>query len=586
MTIPIETSKTRGRRRRWRHRPARIGALAVLLCACGRDNSPATRQQEANPQPPAQDLQRLSPQGAAALQAIVETGHLADLRWPDFTDYRVHIKNFYEPVGYALAWVRGGQVTPQARAVIALLKDADNKGLHAEDYDGPKWDDRVSALSSGHSPSEDEWGRFDLALTVSLMRYISDLHIGKVNPRHFKFGLDIEDKKYKLQDLIRERIMNSSDVNAELARVEPQFPGYQRNIQALKAYLALARQGDGDLLPLPAKGVKPGDPYPAAPQLAKRLQLLGDLPAGNAADNSLYSGALVDAVKHFQQRHGLEPDGVLSLKTVQAMNIPLSQRVLQLQLALERWRWVPPEFPVPPVVVNIPEFRLRAYDSNFRIEVQMRVVVGKAFHHQTPVFANLMRYVVFRPYWNVPISIQRAELVPKIRKDPNYLAKHNYEVYNKAGQVVGGGAVSDAILADLAAARLSIRQKPGAENALGPVKFLFPNEYDVYLHGTPEQELFGKARRDFSHGCIRLEHPADLAAWVLRQKPEWTQDRIKAAMSGSQAEQVTLGKPIPVLIIYATAVVQPDGEVDFFDDIYGHDADLQQVLAKGYPFPG
>ena len=562
-------------------------AFVVSFYACFVPaGNPFLVKAESSPQAGTPEMQRLSPQAVTDLQAIVESGHLADLHWPDFSDYRVHIKNFYEPVGYTLAWARGGQVTPQARAVIELLRDADSKGLHADDYDGPLWDSRLAALSASSRPTDDQWGRFDLALTVSLMRYISDLHIGKVNPRHFKFGLDIENKKYKLQDLIRERIMNSSEVSTELARVEPQFAGYRRNIQALRTYLALARQGDGEPVPAPAKSVKPGDSYPAASQLAARLQLLGDLPAGASLEPNLYSTPLIEAVKHFQQRHGLEPDGTLTAKTVQEINVPLAQRLLQLQLTLERFRWVPPDFPRPPIIVNIPEFRLRAFDDQEGDELLMRVVVGRAYQHQTPVFANLMRYVIFRPYWNVPISIQRGELVPKIRKDRGYLAKHSYEAVTRDGKVVTDGSVSDAVLADLASGKLGIRQKPGAENALGPVKFLFPNEYDVYLHGTPAQELFAKARRDFSHGCIRLEQPAALAGWVLKAKPDWTPDRIKAAMSGSAPVQVNLDRPIPVLILYATAVAEPDGEIDFFDDIYGHDADLQSVLARGYPYPG
>jgi L,D-transpeptidase YcbB len=575
-----------------RHRPlSLVCTLAVLAWACsGKAVAPATHAEQSSSQANAQSAepQHLSPQGAASLQTLVDSGHLADLRWPDFTDYRVHVKNFYEPVGYALAWVRGGQVTPQARAVIALLQNADSKGLHTDDYDGSHWDGQLAKLGqTTPPPTEDEWGRFDLALTVSLMRYISDLHIGKVNPQHFNFGLDVENKKYKLQDLIRERILNGSDVNGELALVEPKFAGYQRTIQALQTYLALARQGDGDPVPAVTKPVKPGDAYSAS-QLSKRLQLLGDLPANSSppTDTSTYSGALVDAVKHFQQRHGLNPDGALGQQTVQAINIPLSQRVLELQLALERWRWIPPDFPRPPVVVNIPEFKLRAYGDDLHVALSMRVVVGKSYKHQTPVFANQVRFVFFRPYWNVPPSIQRSELVPKIRKDPSYLAKHNYEVVNNASQVVTDGAVSDAVLAQLASGSLRIRQRPGPDNALGPAKFVFPNEYNVYLHGTPAQQFFAKARRDFSHGCIRVEDPAALAAWLLQGKPEWTTDRIKEAMNGTEQVQVNLDKPVPVLIFYSTAVVEPDGEVDFFDDIYGHDADLEQVLAKGYPYPG
>ena len=542
-------------------------------------------------------LLTLSPQGVAALQATVESGHLQDLRWPDFSDYRAHIRDFYDPAGYGLGWVHGSpaspQVTSQAMAVITLLEAADNKGLHAEDYDGPRWPDRLARLrQTNPPPTEDDLGRFDLALTVSLMRYISDLHIGKVNPRHFNFGLDIEHKKYKLQDLIRQKIINSQDPGAVLAQVEPQFAGYRRTVQAVQAYLALEKQGDGEPITVPATPVHPGDPYISVPQLAQRLALLGDLPpnispaVASGDSPATYGGALVEAVKHFQRRHGLDPSGVLDLKTAHEINVPLARRVLQLQMALERYRWIPPDFPRPPIVVNVPEFELRAFNAQQHVELTMRVVVGRAYQHQTPVFAENMRYLIFRPYWNVPISIQRAEMVPKILKNRSYLEKENCEMVDRDGHPLGSGPVTDDQLKDLEAGRISIRQKPGPNNSLGLVKFLFPNQYDVYLHGTPAQELFSRTRRDFSHGCIRLEDPAKLAAWVLADKPEWTRDRIKAAMSGTDPTQVNLDKPIPVLILYSTAVVQANGEVDFFDDIYGHDSELEKVLAKGYPYPG
>ncbi len=547
------------------------------------------------------DSWRLSPQGAAAMQALVESGHLADLRWPDFTDYRAHVKDFYEPVGYGLGWLRaaqgapqsGPQATDQAMAVITLLESADNKGLHAEDYDGPRWPERLARLrQTNPPPTEDDLARFDLALTVSLMRYISDLHIGKVNPRHFNFGLNIENKKYKLQELIRQKIIDSPNPGDVLAQVEPQFAGYQRTVKALQAYLALAKQGDGEPIAIPAAPIHPGEAYAQSPQLAARLALLGDLPANTSAASAggdtpaIYQGVLVDAVKHFQRRHGLDPNGVFDLRTAHEIDVPLARRVLQLQMALERWRWIPPEFQRPPIVVNVPEFQLRAFNAQQQVELTMRVVVGRAYQHQTPVFTENMRYLIFRPYWNVPISIQRAEMVPKLRKNPGYLEKENLEMVDHEGHVIGSGSVSDEQLKDLAAGRIQIRQKPGPNNSLGLVKFLFPNQYDVYLHGTPAQELFAKTRRDFSHGCIRLEDPAKLAAWVLSDKPEWTPDRIKAAMNGTASTQVNLDKPIPVLILYSTAVVQANGEVDFFDDIYGHDSELEKVLAKGYPYPG
>jgi len=196
-----------------------------------------------------------------------------------------------------------------------------------------------------------------------------------------------------------------------------------------------------------------------------------------------------------------------------------------------------------------------------------------------------MQYVVLRPYWEVPYSITRAETVPHILRDPGYLAKENMEVVDSGQNVVSAGTVSGEVLDQLRAGKLFVRQQPGPKNSLGLVKFVFPNSYNVYMHDTPSTELFAKSRRDFSHGCIRLERPADLAAWVLRDNPGWTPQRIQAAMNGATTQQVNLAHPIPVLIVYATVVVPEDGLVHFYDDIYGHDAALEKALAKGYPYP-
>jgi L,D-transpeptidase YcbB len=257
---------------------------------------------------------------------------------------------------------------------------------------------------------------------------------------------------------------------------------------------------------------------------------------------------------------GWSPDGVLGKGTVAALNVPLRIRVEQIQFALERYRWIPDHFPEPPIVVNIPEFRLRTMlrQAPFSPPLDMRVVVGKAYHHRTPVFANYMRYVIFRPYWEVPASITRAELIPKIRHDPYYLTKNNYIVVGGGDTIVADGAVSDAVLRALRASVYRIRPKPGPKNSLGLVKFIFPNTYNVYMHGTPATELFSRSRRDFSHGCIRVENPLALAEWVLYNNPEWTKGRIVAAMNGSETIRVDLTYPIPVLILYSTAVVDPN----------------------------
>jgi len=210
-------------------------------------------------------------------------------------------------------------------------------------------------------------------------------------------------------------------------------------------------------------------------------------------------------------------------------------------------------------------------------------VAGGAHRHRTPVFAGELKYVIFRPYWNVPLSIQRAELVPKIRQDRSYLAKNQYEVVTPQGAVVTQDFVSDKTLEHLRSGRLSLRQLPGPDNALGLVKFIFPNEHNMYLHDTPARTLFERSRRDFSHGCMRVERAEELAAWVLEEEPGWPRDRVIAAMNGSKTMQVNLKRPIPVLVVYGTAVVLENGEARFLEDIYGYDAVLEKYLAARNP---
>jgi len=533
--------------------------------------------------------QQLSPEGQASLRGIIQAGNLSDLRWPDFSDYGKLMTEFYQSYGYSLPWVRGMEPSAQARQVIAILKNADQEGLFAEDYDGSRWGDRVARLKpTAPQPSEADAVRFDAALTVCVMRYVSDLHIGKVNPKHFGFGFDIEAKKYDLPGFLKKDVVDASDVAGILAQVEPLYPGYRRTIKALQTYLELAKEYDGQPLPAVRKTIAPGDSYPGVPQLIRFLRLVGDLPADANVpeDETIYQGPLVDAVKSFQSRHGRDSDGRIGAQTLADLNVPLRQRVRQMQLTLERWRWMPDAYQKAPIVVNIPEFRLRAYDEKFKIALTMNVVVGKAYDHSTPVFEEKMAYVVFRPYWNVPYSIAKAEYFSRIARDPDYLAKKGFEVVNSRQEVVTSGTVTSDVFEQLRAGKLFIRQAPGPKNSLGLVKFIFPNDYSVYMHDTPAQEFFSKSRRDFSHGCIRLGKPADLAVWVLRDNPGWNMDRVRAAMNGGATQQVNLAHRIPVLIVYGTVIVTEDGTVHFYDDIYGHDASLEEVLDKGYPYPG
>jgi murein L,D-transpeptidase YcbB/YkuD len=546
---------------------------------------PAFAAAYGGPGSPLLQAQVASPTSAATeLRAIVASGRLDDLRWPDFSDYRKHLVDFYEPAGYAPAWVRAGAPSPQALALIARFRDSWKKGLDPEAYDASRWDARLAGLRSpGADPS-----RFDAALTVCAMRLVSDLRIGRIHPKHLGLDLDVEGKKYDLPRFVRERLVDASDVAAVLDSVEPPFGGYRRTEAALARYVEIAPRDSGRPLPVPAKAVRRGQPYEGAARLRELLALVGDLPAAAAApaDPGVFDAALSDAVESFQRRHGLDADGRLGAATVKQMNVPLADRVRQLQLSLERWRWLPETFSAPPIVVNIPDFRLRALDETNRVALEMRVVVGKAMRHETPVFSRDMTYVVIRPYWNVPASIRRGEIVPAIQRDRDYVARKRYEVTTPAGKVVTDGTISDDVLAKLKAGQLAVRQKPGPGNSLGLVKLMFPNQYNVYLHDTPAGALFAKSRRDFSHGCIRVEKPDELAAWVLRGSADWPLERVRAAMqSGPDDVTVRLARPIPVYIVYATALAYENGEVHFYDDIYGHDAALTRALAAGYPYP-
>ncbi len=523
------------------------------------------------------------------LSAMIEAGNVPDLGMPDFSKFRENLTDFYGPSGYGLAWVKEGRATLQAQAAIEVLQHAEDKGLNAEDYDGSRWAERLRMLRrSDPAPSAAELAGFDLALTVAMMRYVSDVHLGRVNPRIFHSGFNIGPAKLDLAPFLRQRLVDARDVKAALATAEPPFPSYRLAREALATYLRLAREDSGEQLPVPAEPVRRGGVYPGVKRLTQLLRLVGDLPADAVvpSDETVYSSALEEAVKRFQKRHGLDTDGRLGRATVEQLNTPLQRRVRQLQLALERWRWVPHEFSHPPVIVNIPEFQLRAWDEADRVALSMKVIVGESYRNETPVFAKDMKYITFRPYWNVPLSIQRRELVPKILEDRNYLAKHGYEVTDNGGAVLSTGEVSDEVLEGLRRGLALVRQKPGPLNSLGLVVFMFPNEFDVYLHGTPAPELFSRSRRDFSHGCIRVEYPEKLAVWALHEEPGWDESRVLSAMHGSETIDVNLNHPIPVLVLYTTAMVAEDGMVKFLQDIYGHDAAMERVLAKGYPYLG
>ena len=498
------------------------------------------------------------------------------------TGYREQIKRVYESTNFEPLWIRGNEPTSQATYLIEALRASRLKGLNPSDYDAEGLATQSKSLKGASAVAQ---ASFDASLTIATMRYISDLRIGRINPKHLKFGIDVQSKKYNLPEFITQQVVNAGDIQSALDQIEPPYAGYRRIETTLKQYIDLAARADGAKVPAGTKTVGPGDTYAGTAQLAARLQLLGDLPQGGSFDS--YSGSLVEGVKHFQARHGLATDGKLDTTTLRELNTPLSTRVQQIDDALERWRWMPTEFQQPPVLVNIPEFRLRAYSDDHQLALSMNVVVGKAAPTQTPVFTDDIRFIVFRPYWNVPPGILRRTVIPGIMKSTGYLARERFEVTDSGGRAV---SPNDDLVAGLRSGKYFIRQKPGPTNALGLIKFMFPNSHSVYLHSTPSTELFARSRRDFSSGCIRVEEPAELASFLLRnqldgQQP-WTVSRVQTAMdSGKDNRQVNLTAKVPVLILYVTAVAEEDGTVHFFDDIYGHDKRLNALLTRGPPYP-
>jgi len=525
---------------------------------------------------------------ADQIQPLVEQKSLPFLRWPNDSDYQPAVARFYDDRNNEVAWTRDGKPTAQANAFIQAFHAAGAKGLNPEDYDDSRWAARVQKLPA---KNPDDFAQFDVAMTVAVMRYISDLHIGRVNPTHFNFDINIDTKKYDLAEFVSDQSVDATDIPKLVASVEPNSKQYRATEDALAHYLTLAaqqQQSGAPPLTVPAKALTPGDPYPEAGQLLSRLQLEGDAPADVPAPQTpIYTKALSDAVKSFQHRHGIAEDGKLTPQTVKSINVPLTDRVIQLQDSLERWRWLPDEYVNAPLIVNLPEFVLRGYGPDHQVDFTMKVVVGKVLgEHQTPVFAHIMKYLIFRPYWNVPVDIARKELVPHIMANRGYLSTRNFEVTDSKGNVL-----TDYTAHQVAQGAVLVREKPGPKNSLGLVKFMFPNQYDIYLHSTPEPMLFDRSRRDFSHGCVRVQQPDQLAAWVLEGQDDhdgqpWDLQKVQDAMNhGPDNHTIVLKKPLPIVIFYVTGYVEDDGHTHFFDDIYGYDAQLQQVLAKGMPYP-
>jgi murein L,D-transpeptidase YcbB/YkuD len=494
------------------------------------------------------------------------------------------LRALYAKHGFAPLWQRSGKPTIQALRLAQILRDAEAYGLRPADYDADWIDTRMRELIATRNAGTSPWPEFDLRLSSAALRFARHLHYGRVDPR--ACGYELPAPRSDLNDLEAVDVLSSTnDTAAALAAIEPYFYHYRLLKTALAKYRTLSF--DATLTDLPAfagRSLEPGAQYSGAAPLRRLLAALGDLNSAAVAapsDESL-DDALVTALRSFQERHGLTADGVLGQRTLAALTVPLARRVRQIELTLERWRWLP-AFDTPPIVVNLPEFRLFALRSTGDREadtLQMDVIVGRTFPYtRTPIFVADMKYVIFRPYWDVPDSIVRRELLPEIRSNPAYLDENHLELVNGPRDDSPVVPATPANIESLATGELRLRQQPGADNALGAIKFVLPNPYKVYLHATPAQHLFMKSSRAFSHGCIRVSDPVALAEHVLRNaEGDWTAENIELAMNGEPNQRVDLAKPIRVMILYGTVMATESGRVLFFDDIYGHDQRLEGLL--------
>lgn len=496
--------------------------------------------------------------------------------------HRQRLTELYAAGANAPVWFAPQGARPAVAAAFAEFGAAAARGLEPTDYGIERLAGDVARAGAGDRTAQ-AIAQADVALTAAMLHFLGDLRDGRTPPRavepHWRSHADDPALGAGLREAVA-----ADRLAAMIDAAEPSFPVYGRLKRMLARYRTLA---EGTLPTLPAlppgrPKIGPGESYEGVGALHDRLVLLGDLP-GDAArpSDDRYSTVLAAAVNRFQDRHGLAADGVLGRETLAQLGVPLRHRVDQITLSLERLRWLPDFPPGPLIAVNIPSFRLWAFAdvrSADRPALAMPVIVGRAMRTETPVFIGDMLRVEFSPYWNVPPSILRHEVLPTLRRDPSYLQREGMELVSTGGDGATSTAVDAATLAALESGALRVRQRPGARNALAGVKFVLPNTMDIYLHGTPAAALFGPVRRDFSHGCIRVADPAALAGFVLRGQPEWTAARIRAAMASGRMTTVNLAAAIPVVVFYTTAMVGADDRALFLPDIYGHDRRLEAAL--------
>ncbi|WDF81078.1 L,D-transpeptidase family protein [Mucilaginibacter sp. KACC 22773] len=472
---------------------------------------------------------------------------------PAFEPYVKDISLFYSKRKFAYAWYNKGKLIEQAGNLADRVGNLQNEGIYKATPYPKVLDSLIFAPNSKSSKPNIET---ELMLTAQYFVFSKLAFQGMSDSTSKAVNWFLPRKKISYNDYLDTLLRQSGKAGSTLS--EPVYRQYDLLKNYLAKYRALDAKEKWTTIPS-AKGVKPGDSSAVIPQIRTRLFKLGDFKGdtlGNVFDNELQQ-----AINQFQLRHGLTADGLPGPGTLAEMNVPLKKRIRQIIVNMERCRWLPVSLSTDYLAVNIPEFKLHVYHADSLLW-SCNVVVGQKVH-QTVIFYGQMQYVVFSPYWNVPESIVRNEVLPEMRKNSSYISKHNMIITGRENGLP------------------VIKQKPGPENSLGLVKFLFPNSYSIYLHDTPSRSLFGESSRAFSHGCIRVGEPAKLTAFLLKYDTTWTADRIYKAMHLGKEQTITLKQKVPVFIAYFTAFTDRDNKLNFRQDIYDRDEQLASMILSG-----
>lgn len=545
-----------------RHRPCYMlllstAAAAMLMTSAGHSAYPNRQPNHAYP-----DAVAIAAPGPEAGQPMF-------IRSIDLIG-RDRLREFYAARGYEAVWVRANRVTDRARAVLGVLREAGKHGLPASAYGVARLEALVEATDA------ESLTEFELSLSEAFIRYAEHIGNGRLNEgerpaRSYQHAVD--PVEFLEQSA---RAANPADILQSRA---PRHHVYAGLRQAVLRYQTIEAAGGWPLLP-DGPTLRAGDRDPRVVTLRERLRVTGDFPARRGA-RQYFEPALEQAVEHFQRRHGLEVDGIVGPRTRAALNVPANARRRQLAMNLERSRWLPSDLGERHVLVNIAGFSAKVVE-NHRTKMEMKVIVGKRYQ-QTPIFSDEIRYLEVNPYWNVPASIARNEILPAVIDNPGYLAENNLEVLSSWDS--GAEALDPASIdwQSMSTGRFPyrFRQKPGPDNALGRVKFMFPNEFSVYMHDTPARHLFDRESRTLSHGCIRLSRPLALAEYLLKDHG-WSRSRIESQIEAGNRAVVGLEQRVPVHITYLTAWMQDD-TVHFRDDVYDRDTRLARALFKDDP---